>query len=134
MAKGYTAEQVADMIMNDDIEKMDSADSLDEESSSSSSNDEPLLNAKLIVAAILTLSFMIDKSLWKNILLETVPQSMPKQEQGSQTMVELSEQEEAFQTMVKLSEQEEASHRDAAHTSHLQLNEIMDNHPFNLVN
>ena len=121
MAKGYTAEQVADMIMNDDIEKMDSADSLDEESSSSSSNDEPLLNAKLIVAAILTLSFMIDKSLWKNILLETVPQSMPKQEQGSQTMVELSEQEEA-------------SHRDAAHTSHLQLNEIMDNHPFNLVN
>ena len=41
MAKNYTAEQVADMIMNDDIGEMDSADSLDEESSSSSSNDEP---------------------------------------------------------------------------------------------
>ena len=35
MAKNYTAEQVADMIMNDDIGEMDSADSLDEESSSS---------------------------------------------------------------------------------------------------
>ena len=41
MAKNYTAEQVADMIMNDDTGEMDSADSLDEESSSSSSNDEP---------------------------------------------------------------------------------------------
>ena len=41
MAKNYTAEQVADMIMNDDIGEMDSADSLDEESSSSSSNNEP---------------------------------------------------------------------------------------------
>ena len=47
MAKGYTAEQVADMIMNDDIEKMDSADSLDEESSSSSSNDEPSSQSKV---------------------------------------------------------------------------------------
>ena len=34
----YTAEQVADMIMNDGIGEMDSAASLDEESSS---NDEP---------------------------------------------------------------------------------------------
>ena len=41
MAKNYTAEQVADMIMNDDIDEMKSADSLDEEPSSSSSNDEP---------------------------------------------------------------------------------------------
>ena len=41
MAKNYTAEQVADMIMNDDIGEMESADSLDEESSSSSSSDEP---------------------------------------------------------------------------------------------
>ena len=41
MAKNYTAEQVADMIMNDDIGEMDSADSLDEETSSSSSNNEP---------------------------------------------------------------------------------------------
>ena len=47
MAKGYTAEQVAGMIMNDDIEKMDSADSLDEESSSSSSNDEPSSQSKV---------------------------------------------------------------------------------------
>ena len=33
---------------------------------------------------------------------------MPKQEEGSQTMVELSEQEEAFQTIAELSEQKEA--------------------------
>ena len=38
MANSYTAEQVADMIMNDGIGEMDSAASLDEESSS---NDEP---------------------------------------------------------------------------------------------
>ena len=41
MANSYTAEQVADMIMNDGIGEMDSAALLDEESSSSSSNDEP---------------------------------------------------------------------------------------------
>ena len=41
MAKSYTAEEVADIIMNDDIGEMESADSLDKESSSSNSNDEP---------------------------------------------------------------------------------------------
>ena len=51
---------------------------------------------------------MVDESLSKNVLLETVPQSVTKQEERSQTMVELSEQEEAFQTIVKLSEQQEA--------------------------
>ena len=49
---------------------------------------------------------MADEPLSKNVLLETVPQSMTKQKEGSQTMVELLEQEEAFQTIVKLSEQE----------------------------
>ena len=96
MAKNYTAEQVADMIMNDGIGEMDFADSLDEESSSSSSNVSHLLNPKLIVVVILTLSFMVDEPLSKNVLLEIVPQSVPKQEEGSQTMVELLEQEEAF--------------------------------------
>ena len=51
---------------------------------------------------------MVDEPLPKNVLLETVPQNMTKQKEGSQTMVELSEQEEVFQTIVKLSEQEEA--------------------------
>ena len=51
---------------------------------------------------------MVDESWSKNVLLETVPQSVTKQEERFQTMVELSEQEEAFQTIVKLSEQEEA--------------------------
>ena len=41
MTKSYTTEEVADMIMNDDIGEMEPADSLDEESSSCSSNDEP---------------------------------------------------------------------------------------------
>ena len=41
MAKSYPAEEVADMIMDDDIGEMESADSLDEESNSSSSNNEP---------------------------------------------------------------------------------------------
>ena len=41
MATNYTAEQVADIIMNDDMGEMESADSLDEDSSSSSSNDDP---------------------------------------------------------------------------------------------
>ena len=41
MAKSYTAEEVADIIMNDDIGEMESADSLDKESSSFNSNDEP---------------------------------------------------------------------------------------------
>ena len=67
-----------------------------------------LLSPQLTVVVILTLSFMVDESLSKNVLLETVPQSVTKQEERSQTMVELSEQEEAFQTIVKLSEQEEA--------------------------
>ena len=40
MATNYTAEQVADIIMNDDMGEMESADSLDEDSSSSSSDDE----------------------------------------------------------------------------------------------
>ena len=47
MAKSYTAEQVADMILNDDIGEMDSADSLDEESSSSGSNDEPSFQSEV---------------------------------------------------------------------------------------
>ena len=67
-----------------------------------------LLSPTLTVVAVLTLSFMVDESLSKNVLLETVPQSVTKQEERSQTMGELSEQEEAFQTIVKLSEQEEA--------------------------
>ena len=67
-----------------------------------------LLSPTLTVVAVLTLSFMVDESLSKNVLLETVPQSVTKQEERSQTMVELSEQEEAFETIVKLSEQEEA--------------------------
>ena len=41
MAKSYPAEEVADMIMDDDIGEMESADSLDQESNSSSSNNEP---------------------------------------------------------------------------------------------
>ena len=51
MATNYTAEQVADIIMNGDMGEMESADSLDEDSSSSSddelqsetcsSNDDP---------------------------------------------------------------------------------------------
>ena len=98
MAKNYTAEQVADTIMNDDIEEMDSTDSLDEESSSSSSNDELSSQSEVDSSSIiLTLSFMVGESLSKNLLFETFPQSVPKQEKGSQTMVELSEQEEAFQ-------------------------------------
>ena len=40
MTTNYTAEQVADIIMNDDMGEMESADSLDEDSSSSSSDDE----------------------------------------------------------------------------------------------
>ena len=40
MATNYTAEQVAHIIMNDDMGEMESADSLDEDSSSSSSDDE----------------------------------------------------------------------------------------------
>ena len=102
MAKNYTAEQVADVIMNDDIEEMDSTDSLDEESSSSSSNDELSSQSEVDSSSIiLTLSFMVGKSLSKNLLFETFPQSVPKQEKGSQTMVELSEQEEAFQNKVE---------------------------------
>ena len=66
-----------------------------------------LLNQKLIVV-VMTLSFMVDEPSSKNFLLETVPQSVPKKEEGSQTMVELSEQQEAFQTIVELSKQEEA--------------------------
>ena len=40
-----------------------------------------LLNPNLIVAVILTLSFMVDEFLSKNILLEIIPQSMQKQEE-----------------------------------------------------
>ena len=43
MAKSYTAEEVADMIMNNDIGEMESVESLDEESSSSSSNRQEML-------------------------------------------------------------------------------------------
>ena len=83
--QSYTAEQVADMIMNDDIGEVKSVDSLDEKSSSSSSMMSHLLNLKLlvlimnhlrnlklIVAVILILNFMTDKSLSKNVLFETV--------------------------------------------------------------
>ena len=44
---------------------------------------------------------MVHESLLKNVLLETVPQRVPKQDEGSQTMVELPEQEGAFQTVGK---------------------------------
>ena len=40
MATNYNAEQIADIIMNDDMGEMESAESLDEDSSSSSSDDE----------------------------------------------------------------------------------------------
>ena len=39
--KELHCKQVADMILNDDIGEMESADSLDEKSCYSSSNDEP---------------------------------------------------------------------------------------------
>ena len=72
MAKNYTSEQVADMTMNDDIGEMDSADSLEGNQVLLVPTMSYLLNPKLIVVAILTLSFMVDKSLSKNILLETI--------------------------------------------------------------
>ena len=72
MAKNYTSEQVADMTMNDDIGEMDSADSLEGNQVLLVPMMSYLLNPKLIVVAILTLSFMVDKSLSKNILLETI--------------------------------------------------------------
>ena len=76
---------VADMIMNDYIGEVESVNSLDEKSSSSSSMMSHLLNLKLLVlimnhlrnlklilAVILILNFMIDQSLLKNVLLETI--------------------------------------------------------------
>ena len=72
MAKNYTSEQVADMTMNDDIGEMDSADSLEGNQVLLVPTMSYLLNPKLIVVAILTLSFTVDKSLSKNILLETI--------------------------------------------------------------
>lgn len=41
MVMSYSAEHIADMIMNDDIAEMESVDSLDEKSCSCSSDDEP---------------------------------------------------------------------------------------------
>ena len=73
------------MIMNDYIGEVESVNSLDEKSSSSSSMMSHLLNLKLLVlimnhlrnlklilAVILILNFMIDQSLLKNVLLETI--------------------------------------------------------------
>ena len=72
MAKSYTEKQVADMVMNDDIGEMESADSM-----SHLLNPKLLvlmmsypLNPKLIVALILILNFMLDESLSKNVLFK----------------------------------------------------------------
>ena len=117
----YTAEQVADMIMNDDIGEIESTDSLNKKSSSFSSDDEPSCqfeacssNDELSFQSEVDNSsnsdseFMLDESLLKNVLLEIVLWSVKKREEGSQTMVELSKQEVSFQTMGELSELEEA--------------------------
>ena len=60
------------MIMNDDIGEMESVGSLGRNQVLLVLMMSHLLNPKLIVAIILTLSFMVDKSLSKNVLLETV--------------------------------------------------------------
>ena len=114
MAKNYTAEQVADMIMNDDIEEMDSTDSLDEESSSSSSNDEPSSQSEVDSSSIiLTLSFVVGESLSKN-LVRNLPSKCAKTREGISNhgrtirtrggiskQSRISEQEQAFQTVGK---------------------------------
>ena len=46
MVMSYSAEHAADMIMNDDIREIESADSLDEKSCSSSSDDEPYFQSE----------------------------------------------------------------------------------------
>ena len=117
----YTAEQVADMISNDDIGEIESTDSLNKKSSSFSSDDEPSCqfeacssNDELSFQSEVDNSsnsdseFMVDESLLKNVLLEIVLWSVKKREEGSQTIVELSKQEVSFQTMGELSELEEA--------------------------
>ena len=81
----YTAEQVADMISNDDIGEIESTDSLNKKSSSFSSDDEPSCqfeacssNDELSFQSEVDNSsnsdseFMVDESLLKNVLLEIV--------------------------------------------------------------
>ena len=98
MAKSYTADKVADMTMNDDIGKMESADSLDDESSSSSSNNEPSSQSEVGSSSNTDSEFHGRQILIEKCSVRNHPSKHAKT-RGSQTMVELSEQEEAFQTM-----------------------------------
>ena len=114
MAKNYTAAQVADVIMNDDIGEMDSVDSLDEESSSSSSNDEPSSQSEVDSNSNTDSEFHGRRVLIKKRSVRNRPSKGAKTRGGIsnqgrtirtrggiQTIVELSEQEEAFQTVGK---------------------------------
>ena len=114
MAKNYTAEQVADMIMNDDIGEMDSADSLDEESSSSSSNDELSSQSEVDSSSIILTEFHGRRVLIKKPSVRNLPSKCAKTREGISNhgrtirtrggiskQSRISEQEQAFQTVGK---------------------------------
>ena len=145
MAKSYTAEEVADMIMNDGIREMESADSLDEESSSSSSNDEPSSQSEVDSSSNTDSEFH-----GRRILIEkrSVRKHLSKHAKTKggisdhcrtiRTRGGISNHGRAIRTRGGISSHgrrtvrtrggvQNCRTRDAAHTSHLQLNETMDN-------
>ena len=144
MAKNYTAEQVADMIMNDDIGEMDSADSLDEESSSFGSNDEPSFQSEVDSSSNTDSEFHGRRVLIEKRSVRNRPLKRAKTRGGISNHVRtirarggISNHSRTIRTRGGISNRRKKTlrtrggiqncrTRDSAHTSHSQMNETMD--------
>ena len=104
MAKNYTAEQVADMIMNDGIGEMNFADSLDEESSSSSSNDEPSSQSEVDSSSNTDSEFHGRRALIEKCSVRNRPSKRAKTRGGISNHGRTIRTRGGFQTIVELSE------------------------------
>ena len=135
MAKNYTAEQVADMIMKDDIGEMDSADSLDEESDSSISDDEPSSQSEVDSSSNTDSEFHGRQVLIEKCSVRNRPSSHSR---TIRTRGGISNHSRTIRTRGGISNHgkrtvmtrggvQNCRTRDAAHTSHSQLNKTMGN-------
>ena len=135
MAKNYTAEQVVDMIIKDDIGEMDSADSLDEESGSSSSNDEPSSQSEVDSSSNTDSEFHGRQVLIEKRSVRNHPSSYPTtirtrggiSNHGRTIRTRRDISNHGKRTVMTRGRVQNCRTRDAAHTSHSQLNKTMGN-------
>ena len=132
MAKSYPAEEVPNMIMDDDIGEMESADSLDEESNSSSFNNEPSSQSEVDSSSNTDSEFhgrriLIEKCSVRNCSSKHAKTTGAISNHGRSMRTRGGISNHGRRTVRARGGIQNCRTRDAAHISHLQLNKTMDN-------